>query len=289
MATSAQTDTKRRAIAEFDRLRTLEVKFPKKPNFDAQIEPITATSILFPVNPIAFGRTPARDRRRPRAGTQRPRLVSPVHAQPPFDAVNSPIFNTKNGRGTCSMSREIGMPKLSRLVLKSVAAAVLLSMSLLATTLEQLSLDDMIQKSTGVVRARVTGSYTALVGVDIYTYYRLDVSETWKGQPATQLDVAVPGGSLRGQRQVVAGAPPLVAGEEYVLFLWTSRSGLTQVIGLSQGSFSVKADASNTLLLVRPAAADNMLDKNGRVVADQPLNLRLTDVRSKVRLAGGLK
>ena len=74
-----------------------------------------------------------------------------------------------------------------------------------------------------------------------------------------------------------------------MLFLWTSRSGLTQVIGLSQGSFSVKADASNNFVLLRPAAAESMLDKNGRVVEDQPLSLRLTEVRSKVRTAGGLK
>jgi hypothetical protein len=177
---------------------------------------------------------------------------------------------------------------LSRLGLPTATAvAILLSTTLLATTLEQLSLDDMIQKSTGVVRARVSGSRTAMVGADIYTYYHLQVSETWKGQPAAELDVAVPGGSLRGQRQVIAGAPGLVSGDEYVLFLWTSRSGLTQVIGLSQGSFSVKADASNTLLMVRAAAVDSMLDKNGRVVEDQPLNLRLADVRAKVRgLAG---
>src|SRR5438552_1969985 len=120
-------------------------------------------------------------------------------------------------------------------------------------------------------RLWVTGSSAALVGSNIYTYYHLEVSEMWKGAPASQLEVAVPGGSLKGQRHAVAGAPTFVIGDEYVLFLWTSRSGLTQVIGLSQGSFSVKADASNTLLLLRPAIAESMLDKNGRVVEDQPL------------------
>jgi hypothetical protein len=165
---------------------------------------------------------------------------------------------------------------------RSAVAAILLSPLLVGTTLEQLSLDDMIQKSTSVVRARVGGSYTAMVGRDIYTYYRLQVSETWKGQSATDLEVAVPGGALRGQRQSIAGAPALVAGDEYVLFLWTSRSGLTQVIGLSQGSFTVKTDASNTPLMLRPAVAESMLDQNGHVVANHPWSLRLADVRARV-------
>src|SRR5262249_46880278 len=103
------------------------------------------------------------------------------------------------------------MSILSRLILphvrKGVAASILLSTPVLATTLEQLSLDDMIQKSTSVVRARITGNYAAAVGSDIYTYYRLEISETWKGPAAAQMDVAVPGGLFKGLRQTVAGAP----------------------------------------------------------------------------------
>jgi hypothetical protein len=174
------------------------------------------------------------------------------------------------------------MCRLSRLVLLTTGAAALL----LSTTLEQLSLDDMIQKSTGVVRAKVTGSYAAMAGADIFTYYRLEVSETWKGPSVAQMDVAVAGGVVRGQRQVVAGAPTLSVGDEYVLFLWTSRSGITQVIGLSQGLFSVKVDAANTPVMVRPAAMEPMLDKYGHIVANQPVNLRLADVRARVRGAG---
>src|SRR5712692_3404147 len=173
------------------------------------------------------------------------------------------------------------MRRLSRLVLLTTGAAAIL----LSTTLQQLSLDDMIQKSTAVVRARVTGSSAAMAGADIYTHYHLQVSETWKGPSAAQMDVAVAGGALRGQRQTVAGAPSLNVGDEYVLFLWTSRSGITQVIGLSQGLFSVKVDAANTPLMLRPAAAEPMLDKYGHILADQPVNLRLADVRARVRAA----
>ena len=47
-------------------------------------------------------------------------------------------------------------------------------------TLEQLTLDDMTQKSTAIVRARVTGSHAGTRGTNIYTYFQLQVLETWK-------------------------------------------------------------------------------------------------------------
>ena len=34
----------------------------------------------------------------------------------------------------------------------------------------------------------------------------------------------------------------LKIGDEYVFFVWTSRSGLAQIIGLSQGLFNVLPD-----------------------------------------------
>src|SRR5689334_4694696 len=80
-----------------------------------------------------------------------------------------------------------------------------------ATTLQQLTLDDMIQKSTAIVRARVTGSQTAYFatghGSDIYTHFQLQVLETWKAPANDQTitDVAIPGGVVNGVRQLVAG------------------------------------------------------------------------------------
>src|SRR5258708_36569261 len=88
------------------------------------------------------------------------------------------------------------MHRLSRLVLLTTGAAAIL----LSTTLQQLSLDDMIQKSTVVVRGRVTGSYAAMAGVDIFTYYHVQVSETWKGPSAAQLDVGAAGWVHGGPR-----------------------------------------------------------------------------------------
>jgi len=152
-----------------------------------------------------------------------------------------------------------------------------------ATTLQQLSLDDMIRQSTAIVRAKVTGSYAALRGQNIYTYYHLQVLEAPKAAAAQELDVAVPGGALNGLREIVPGAPELAAGSEYVIFLWTGKSGLTQVIGLSQGLFRAQKDAAGQIQLSRPAEDELMLDKSGHPVSSQALGMAWSDLRARIQ------
>ena len=158
----------------------------------------------------------------------------------------------------------------------------------LATTLEQLTLEEMARKSTAIVRARVTGSHAAARGGDIYTYFGLQVLETWKGQTITE--VAIPGGVANGIRQTVTGAPELKPGQEYVLFLWTSRSGLTQVMGLSQGIFKLSEEGSGgggVKVAQRAPTSELMLDRAGLPVDDRAVRVHLQDLRAQVRLALG--
>ncbi len=164
------------------------------------------------------------------------------------------------------------------------AACVVLGLvSAQAATLEYMSTDDMIARSTAIVRGRVLSSSAKLHGPLIYTHYIVQVSERFKGPEAAQVDVVMPGGAAGGLRQTFPGTPALAGGGEYLLFLWTGASGLTHVIGLSQGVFTMGQDAGGELTASRPASAEAMLDsKTGRVIADQPVRLRLRDLRSRV-------
>ncbi|HEV1284715.1 MAG TPA: hypothetical protein VNU44_05370 [Bryobacteraceae bacterium] len=151
-----------------------------------------------------------------------------------------------------------------------------------ATTLLKMSMNDLITQSTAIVRARITGSRSAAIGRDIYTYYQLQVSETLKQGAILPAEVAVPGGVYGNLRQIGIGSPLLTQGQEYVLFLWTSRSGMTQVIGLSQGMFNLKQDASGDTVLNRPAIADQMLDKSGKPVTDTAVTMKWSDLRALI-------
>ena len=156
-----------------------------------------------------------------------------------------------------------------------------------ASTLERLSLDEMIAKSTAIVRGRVTGSSAAYHGPIIYTHYRVHVSETLKGTVGGSLDVMVPGGVAGAARQSFAGAPELDGVTEYVLFLWTGKSG-THIIGLTQGLFQIPAGASPKEYAVRQATAEVMLEPGtGRPVQDERLKIRLSDLKARIAAAAG--
>ena len=98
---------------------------------------------------------------------------------------------------------------MRKLIILAIAAACLP-----ASTLQRLSLNDMIQKSTLIVRGTIQpGTGPALRGSIIYTHYQLSVTTSFKGGPAQAftaqqlIDVAVPGGVLNGLQQPGAGAP----------------------------------------------------------------------------------
>ena len=160
-----------------------------------------------------------------------------------------------------------------------------------ATTLEQLTLDDMIQKSTAIVRARVTGSHARIAARPTSTRTSSSRCSKPGSRRASELtEVAVPGGVANGIRQSVAGAPELKPGQEYVLFLWTSRSGLTQVIGLSQGLFKLSEEGSeggSVAVAQRPAASELMLDRSGLPVEDRAVSMPVQDLRARVLQALG--
>jgi len=152
------------------------------------------------------------------------------------------------------------------------------------STLRQLSLDDMIRQSTMIVRGTVQPTVSQYHGSTIFSHYSIQVTETYKSpaSPATLIDFAVPGGSLNGTIQRVAGAANLNVGQDYVLFLWTSKSGLTQVIGLSQGLFSVISTSGGVPTVVRAAAAERILDSAGQPVTTNDINMPLSALKTEI-------
>lgn len=154
---------------------------------------------------------------------------------------------------------------------------------LAGATLEQLSLDDMIQKSTAIVRGTVTVSRVDGSGPIIYTHYTIRVTENFKGNSQGGVDVAVPGGTANNVRQTFAGTPQFKIGDDYVFFLWTGRSGLTQIIGLTQGLFALAQGSADNPTATRAASREVMLEKGtGHEVKDQTIVMTLADLRTHI-------
>jgi hypothetical protein len=150
-----------------------------------------------------------------------------------------------------------------------------------SATLERLSLDDMIAKSTLIVRGKVAGASAAASGPVIYTHYTVQVSERFKGQAASTIDVTVPGGTANGLRQTFAGAPTLKPGDDFLFFLYTGRDGRTTILGLTQGLFALEGGADP--VSTRSASNELMLDRRtGRPVKDDVLVMRLSELRGRI-------
>jgi hypothetical protein len=150
-----------------------------------------------------------------------------------------------------------------------------------AATLQQLSLDQITQNATAIVRARVTGSSASFTGSTIYTHYKLQISETWKGSPGAE--VMLPGGVANGYRQSFPGVPTLQTGSEYVLYLWKSpTTGITHIVGMSQGIFNVTQQADGSIQVARPLIGETMLDANGQLARDQAIQMRISDLKTSV-------
>ena len=155
------------------------------------------------------------------------------------------------------------------------------------STLQQLSLNDMIQLSTAIVHGKAQQTVSSYSGSIIYTHYKIQVSETLKGPAATQLDIAVPGGASNRFQQTFAGAPILAPSQDFVFFLWTSKSGLTQIIGLSQGLFAVSKNSAGLLIVTRGPSSELMLNGAGQAVSDSAMQMLLSDLRSLIQTAVG--
>jgi hypothetical protein len=208
--------------------------------------------------------------------------VSEIHIKVVYGSHKPFLFNLVKWIFKCIC--QSGQTAVRTLVI--LAVLTLANFSAQATTLLRLGLGDMAQDSTAIARVKIVAASDVLRGSDVFTVYRFETLESLK-KPAsgTLQNVAVPGGAAGGIRQIVAGAPVLHVGSEYVLFLWTSRSGLTQIVGLSQGLFEVNRESSNRLQVRRAATSEQMLDAAGRPVRPEPVTMSWSEMKSLVSQA----
>lgn len=156
---------------------------------------------------------------------------------------------------------------------------------LFGVTLQQLSIDDLAVQSTAIVRGHVVDSYTAVTGGTVYTHYHVAVAESLKGAAGSAVDVALPGGTASGVRQVFPGVPQLTIGADYLLYLWTSpATGITMPAGFTQGIYQVSGQ-DTSLILSRAASREMMIGARGQQVRDQAVSMGLSDMRARVATA----
>ena len=118
-----------------------------------------------------------------------------------------------------------------------------------ATTVQRLTLDDLVRKAHKIVVGKIVKSRSFWSGNAklILTAYTVEVEETIKGEPSHTIELTTIGGTVGDRTLHVAGMPSFAAGENAILFV--ENSGVfSTVVGLEQGRFTVaNGEVSNAL------------------------------------------
>ena len=130
---------------------------------------------------------------------------------------------------------------MRKLIVLSLGLALLASIPCPATTVEKLTLDDLVQKSGRIIVGKCISRESRWNDRNtlILTTARFAVSEPIKGSSDTFVEVVTVGGTIDGITQTVSGMPVFEPEEQVLLFLEPSKNGQWQPLGLSQGKFRI--------------------------------------------------
>lgn len=116
-----------------------------------------------------------------------------------------------------------------------------------ATTLVRMSLDQLAEASTEVVRGHVVSQATLWDPghTRVYTYTTLALEQTYKGNPPDLLVVQQPGGRIGNVQVFVAGTIRFYSQASYVLFLERSPADPSKFlpVGMMQAAYRIYRDA----------------------------------------------
>lgn len=128
----------------------------------------------------------------------------------------------------------------------SAACALLVSAAAHATIMLPLTVEEMAQEASAVVRARVVDRSAEWdrERKRIYTTTTLEISDAIKGDVSRRIQVRTLGGEADGVGMKVAGTPQFAMGEEVLVFLRPDPGApaVHQVIGMAQGKYQLRQD-----------------------------------------------
>lgn len=144
------------------------------------------------------------------------------------------------------------------------ASSLLLICGAGATSVPQISFEELIDQSNLIVSGEVTRSWTDWDSAQkfIWTHYEVAVSSAHKGTPGSTVVVSEVGGVAGGLRMTVAGTVSYQPGEKVLVFLTRMPNGYLRTTGWGQGKYSV--DEKGTLHASASLRGVEMVQSAGR-------------------------
>lgn len=192
---------------------------------------------------------------------------------------------------------------MKRLILNLIFIGAIISFSgseVNATTLVELSLEEMCMQSDEIVEAKVVSinSYRdPEMGNHVFTDIEIEIADNSKGKlkKNSKHIIKMFGGTVDGKTTMIVGSPYFVIGEETMLFLKTRKSKNISkrkysVIGLSQGKFDIVKDKKTGEKKIKRNQSDMPLkikSKDSANLIDGTKKIKLNDFKNLVHLFGG--
>lgn len=138
------------------------------------------------------------------------------------------------------------------LLLVSIATAIPAA----ATIVVKLDLAELTRQAALIVEARAIEAHGLSQDGELFTLVALEVQRTFKGTPAEEIQVLLPGGlDLDGPVPIASiwvGQPLMTEGSEYILFLHDSdEDGYHTLVGFSQGQLEIRYDETGQALVAQ--------------------------------------
>ena len=146
-----------------------------------------------------------------------------------------------------------------------------------ATTMVSMSMEQLTQASSDIVQARVVNQVSAwnAAHTQIVTLTTLAVSQTFKGNASSSVQVRQLGGTVGNMTVYIPGDVALRPQGEYVLFLEPADASNYRVVGMTQGAYPVYRDAGSqqerVVLPVNLAQVQNLVSGGGNPAGTVPL------------------
>jgi hypothetical protein len=186
------------------------------------------------------------------------------------------------------------MRNLSQMLRWTCRALTLLAIVMLkiqgnaaATTLAQMSIEQMARKAPLIVRARCISNSTAWDAGEIWTFTNFEVEETWRGTAPAAITVRLLGGRMGNLTSSISGVPRFQPGEEVVLFLEPTPRGDFSVMSWAQGTLRIRRDIrTDRENVTQDAASSASFDPATRRYAVNGIrNVALGDFRAQINAA----
>ena len=138
--------------------------------------------------------------------------------------------------------------KIRFLVLATILVGVGVGISRArATTMISMSMEQLTQASSDIVQGRVVNQVSEwnATHTQIVTITTFEVSQTFKGNAGSTVQIRQLGGTVGNLTVSVPGDVKLLPDGEYVLFLEPAGDSNYHVVGMTQGSYPVYQDATS--------------------------------------------